>query len=697
MKKRARIKRPLFYSWILSYLLVLLPMMILCYGLYYNNTRVLESNLAGLQQTKAHEYLMFLESSLNGLRVTVNQVYTNPAVVTVTARNNRAQLKSTDYTHMADIKTMLRSSVRSMGGMREILFYTGASDYAVTSTRVLPLDQLYQITDDSESLWGSQAFLEGLLSDATSGWLRVGEEPEQLFFCANLMRGARLVCTLSPSHYLDMYEKSPDIREAFALVSANGDVLMQRGDVPISSVLDGAVSVDAWDASTSNAEWLVTVRKMTGWEYFVVTAISREDLSANLLRQSLWMLAAIPFCVLACFLLIFFSAKRHYNPVAGLLKLADEQGLDQSHDENEYSRLYSLLHKALNDRQKLWDQEAQKRSTKEDQALLSTLSALEAQARVQARFTREGKDFHCPYWCYIEMVLLDFSRDDEDGYSGEDLLSVAQQLVLDMLEQSAHAVALNTHHRLLFLVGLTDDQGTQSLLLKSNLQRAALFLRESYSAEFQCLLSAILPNPGEEQFSRLSAQLMEQLDNLRQFPDGDTQTVRMYQRLSPVKQQMLLHVNRLEQDIRDGQYGEVHAGLTALDKLSSELDRESAGDPRDGDSPEEALKQQVIALVQSQYFDPNLNVSAIARRLGRNPDVVSRIFRQTTHIGPLEYIHYVRIKAARSLLKTNPEMTVRRVAEMCGYATIDSFQRAFKRYVGTTPGRYRENNDGDNG
>lgn len=34
-------------------------------------------------------------------------------------------------------------------------------------------------------------------------------------------------------------------------------------------------------------------------------------------------------------------------------------------------------------------------------------------------------------------------------------------------------------------------------------------------------------------------------------------------------------------------------------------------------------------------------------------------------------------------------MTARRVAELCGYVNIDSFNRAFKRVTGTTPGRYR--------
>ena len=93
--------------------------------------------------------------------------------------------------------------------------------------------------------------------------------------------------------------------------------------------------------------------------------------------------------------------------------------------------------------------------------------------------------------------------------------------------------------------------------------------------------------------------------------------------------------------------------------------------------------------MQSSYYDPNLNVSAIAQRLGRNPDVVSRAFRQTMHMGPLEYIHTVRSRAATDLLRDNPDMTARRVAELCGYVNIDSFNRAFKRVTGTTPGRYR--------
>ena len=59
-------------------------------------------------------------------------------------------------------------------------------------------------------------------------------------------------------------------------------------------------------------------------------------------------------------------------------------------------------------------------------------------------------------------------------------------------------------------------------------------------------------------------------------------------------------------------------------------------------------------------------------------------------IGPLEYLHSVRIHAATRLLKENPDLTIRRVAELCGYINIDSFNRAFKRIIGTTAGKYRE-------
>jgi transcriptional regulator GlxA family with amidase domain len=48
----------------------------------------------------------------------------------------------------------------------------------------------------------------------------------------------------------------------------------------------------------------------------------------------------------------------------------------------------------------------------------------------------------------------------------------------------------------------------------------------------------------------------------------------------------------------------------------------------------------------------------------------------------------VRVEAARRLLETTTDGTAE-VARTCGFGTVETMHRAFRRTVHTTPGQYR--------
>lgn len=129
---------------------------------------------------------------------------------------------------------------------------------------------------------------------------------------------------------------------------------------------------------------------------------------------------------------------------------------------------------------------------------------------------------------------------------------------------------------------------------------------------------------------------------------------------------------------------------TVLEEILRTSHAPNVGEDNTADSEEFTIKQRIIFLIREQYADPNLNVTEIANRLGRNADALSRAFRATTNISILDYIHYVRINAAKACWLASPEMTIREVGQVCGYTNVDTFLRAFRRVAATTPGKYRE-------
>ncbi len=98
--------------------------------------------------------------------------------------------------------------------------------------------------------------------------------------------------------------------------------------------------------------------------------------------------------------------------------------------------------------------------------------------------------------------------------------------------------------------------------------------------------------------------------------------------------------------------------------------------------------QQVLGHLQQHYAEP-LSRAGVARALGMHANYLSALcsrYGQRSFHGTLEDL---RMAHARHLLRYG-DVTVRRVAAMCGYERDGSFIRAFRRRHRQTPERFRQ-------
>ena len=100
------------------------------------------------------------------------------------------------------------------------------------------------------------------------------------------------------------------------------------------------------------------------------------------------------------------------------------------------------------------------------------------------------------------------------------------------------------------------------------------------------------------------------------------------------------------------------------------------------------LINEIIAYVDDHFQKYDLSVSKIADVLNRNPTYISRHFKEQTGVGLLDYINSKRIEHAKALLAQN--LSINDIASMCGFANTPSFIRVFKKYMGVSPGKYRD-------
>lgn len=98
--------------------------------------------------------------------------------------------------------------------------------------------------------------------------------------------------------------------------------------------------------------------------------------------------------------------------------------------------------------------------------------------------------------------------------------------------------------------------------------------------------------------------------------------------------------------------------------------------------------KQAEAMLQRSFDRKDVSVEQVAEQLAMSPRNLLRRFKAATGHVPGEYLHLLRVGAARGLLE-NSRAPVQKVAESVGYEDVAFFRNVFKRHTGMTPADYR--------
>lgn len=97
---------------------------------------------------------------------------------------------------------------------------------------------------------------------------------------------------------------------------------------------------------------------------------------------------------------------------------------------------------------------------------------------------------------------------------------------------------------------------------------------------------------------------------------------------------------------------------------------------------------ECVDWIQRNYHKP-LTLEKIAGRFAYNPAYLTSLF--SAHMGEsiIGYTNRVRISAAKIMLADHA-LTIKTIADQCGFKDTKYFYRVFKKYEQTTPGEYRK-------
>ena len=98
--------------------------------------------------------------------------------------------------------------------------------------------------------------------------------------------------------------------------------------------------------------------------------------------------------------------------------------------------------------------------------------------------------------------------------------------------------------------------------------------------------------------------------------------------------------------------------------------------------------RRAVALIERHHAVKQLSVSRIASAIGISADHLGRHFRQQVGCSVLTYLHTTRLTHAKRLL-AGSTMSVKEIAEVCGYRDAAEFTRTFARLARCSPTEYR--------
>ncbi len=101
-------------------------------------------------------------------------------------------------------------------------------------------------------------------------------------------------------------------------------------------------------------------------------------------------------------------------------------------------------------------------------------------------------------------------------------------------------------------------------------------------------------------------------------------------------------------------------------------------------------KKPLLNISRRLLLDNSLTEKRIAKILYISETSLRNIYNENFGLPPKKYIHIIKIKKAKTLLRTSNKK-ISEIAYITGYINVSKFSNAFKKIYGITPSKYREN------
>ena len=129
---------------------------------------------------------------------------------------------------------------------------------------------------------------------------------------------------------------------------------------------------------------------------------------------------------------------------------------------------------------------------------------------------------------------------------------------------------------------------------------------------------------------------------------------------------------------------------TLKNKFTGKESQEEKVEQRKIQTPDDALMQRVMEVINENIGDSDLSVDMIAQKVGISRVHLHRKMKELTNQTPHSFIRNIRLQQAAKLLKDGKQ-SITAVMYICGFSNSASFSTMFKNLYGCSPREYMLN------
>lgn len=121
---------------------------------------------------------------------------------------------------------------------------------------------------------------------------------------------------------------------------------------------------------------------------------------------------------------------------------------------------------------------------------------------------------------------------------------------------------------------------------------------------------------------------------------------------------------------------------------------ERAAEETRGTPPDSASLNQILPALRfiDEHFAGPIRAAELAGRCGLSEPQFRRIFEDHINMTPMDYLNLIRIQKACKLMRKS-DVSMEIIAAECGFPSISTFTRNFRKFLDTTPYQWKQSRE----